>query len=281
MKNKLIRISAFFLALLSFAYYTALKISDPGSVIDFSLIFIFFGLVCVLFFIAGDRIIAKSGQFFRHHRVWGIGFGIFCALFCAVSAGILLYICLPIGKNGAQKCEYLIVLGGGIRKNGDSSNSLENRLETAADYMLKNPGIAVIVSGGKSPKEPWPEALTMARFLEEKTGYDEKLIIQEDKSRDTIQNFAFSRALIIQREKLLNPTRNLKVDDVRVLVLTNEFHLRRSIILAHAKGFTKCYGLSAPSPLLSIPINYLREIGSYWKLGIRTCVDFCVRTISR
>ena len=143
-----------FLALLSVAYYTALQISDPGPVIGFTLILLVFGLVFASLSIAGDRIIEKIGYFFRRHRSTGIGIGIFCALFCAVSAGILWYICLPLPKGSAQKSDYLLVLGGGIRKNGDPSNSLQKRLDRAAEYMLENPGIIVIVSGGAVEENP-------------------------------------------------------------------------------------------------------------------------------
>ena len=54
----------------------------------------------------------------------------------------------------------------------------------------------LIPSGGQGGSEPMPEAEAMGRYLRE-CGIPERAILQEDQSRNTYQNMAFSKTLIV------------------------------------------------------------------------------------
>lgn len=72
-------------------------------------------------------------------------------------------------------------------------------------------------------------------------GIDKSRIIEEDKARDTIQNFKYSAHLIAKSE-------GVSVDDallLPVVVVTSRFYLARTEYLASRFGFRYVYGVSA------------------------------------
>lgn len=110
----------------------------------------------------------------------------------------------------------------------------------------------------------------MARYLIDVKGIPADSVLKERESRDTIENFAFAKKLIQARERETHPERNYETDPIRVLVVTSDSHLRRSLFLARRAGFVSPEGLAAPTPPLYVPMNFLREVASWWKLSLRT-----------
>lgn len=128
--------------------------------------------------------------------------------------------------------EYLIVLGAQVR--GETpSRALQKRLLKAEEFLKENPKTIAILSGGQGPGEEISEAEAMGRFLEE-AGIRANRFILEDQSTSTLENLKFSGKLI---DSL----------DVTVGILTNNFHVFRATRLAKAQGYTKVYGICAPS----------------------------------
>ncbi len=153
----------------------------------------------------------------------------------------------------AGKVDAVIVLGCGIWPDGRPTLALTSRLDKAMEYYEKNPHATLYVSGGQGPNEPFPEALAMEAYLLDHGIPQEKIII-EDKSTSTRENFEFTRRLmnIAQGER------------VKIVFVTNDFHVLRSRILADRFGF-EAYAIPAPTPSVILFNSYLREFFAFVK----------------
>jgi uncharacterized SAM-binding protein YcdF (DUF218 family) len=83
----------------------------------------------------------------------------------------------------------------------------------------------ILFSGGSSDGKSKPEGAIMMRDYSSKL-IDEKFILVEDKSKDTIENLEFSKKLI--EEMFLEPF-GYKPP---ITICTSSFHIKRTIILA-------------------------------------------------
>lgn len=158
-----------------------------------------------------------------------------------ISIECLLFI---YGKKHVEvNCDYIIILGAGLR--GDKiSSALKRRLDQALHYALKYPDIPIIVSGGQGNDELCSEAVAMKKYLIEQ-GIKESRIIEENQSVSTYTNFLFTK-------------RVLGGADYRLLVVTCDFHMFRSIHLGKRLGFT-CYPYPAKSTNIKCIKYYVRE----------------------
>lgn len=139
--------------------------------------------------------------------------------------------------------DYVIILGAKV--NGTvPSLSLQNRIDTAARYLLKHDKTMVIVSGGRGPDEDISEAEVIRQGLIVQ-GIDEGRIIIEDKSTSTYENIIFSKKLIPSG---LN----------KGLLVTNDYHLYRASLIARQEGLDVT-GLPAKTPIIALVKSYLRE----------------------
>ncbi len=174
----------------------------------------------------------------------------------------LAFILKPaISEN--PKADIVILLGGGIKKDGELTKVVKMRCDVAAKYLLENPDSIVVVTGGTLKKLP-PEAPAMKNYLVQKS-ISENRILVEDKALDTIQNLQFSCALLSEN-KNCSKQQILQSD---VLLVTTFFHLARAQRLAHRMGFTKIVGLGSKTDPIKIPNCYAREICAYVKLNLR------------
>lgn len=150
----------------------------------------------------------------------------------------------PASEDG--KPPVLIVLGCQV-KDGRPSLLLQNRIDTAYDYLTAHPECFCIVSGGQGSDEAMSEAKCMYDELT-KMGIDSERIYVEDQSTSTRENLEFSKA-IMERENL---------GDTAILV-TNSFHELRAQLAAESIGIP-CGGESADTPWWLMPSFYLREL---------------------
>lgn len=162
----------------------------------------------------------------------------------ALIEGIIIF---NSGRDYKGACDYLIILGAGVNGSVPSS-ALYNRLDKGLEYLKSHPGIKVILSGGKGPGENITEAEAMRRYLIEK-GISEKDMIIEDRSADTLENIKFSKAIIESSDKR---------SDIRLAIVTNGFHVYRSMLIARREGF-KAYGISSKTPPSVLLKCYIRE----------------------
>lgn len=175
-----------------------------------------------------------------------LGIQLVLAIVWLVFLVVVFLIWQAAGKVPEEDADYLIVLGAQVRGR-KITNSLMRRLDAAYAYLCRNPQTKVIVSGGKGKGEDISEAEAMAENLL-KRGINVERILREEMSTSTEENLRFS-AEMIQRESGIDP------EDVVVLV-TNNFHVYRALMLGRQVGYKKLEGLSATSnPVLQL--NYL------------------------
>ena len=188
---------------------------------------------------------------------------IFIFLFCFVQYFIIKeYINDRKLVNENKKVDYVIILGARV-KGETPTKSLMERIKAATKYLKKNPETMVIATGGQGKNEGVAEGLAIKRELL-KNGIGENRIILEDKSKNTIENFKFSLDKIKNVENSKNALDNdRKNQKVKILIVTNDYHIFRSKNIARKVGFTnenfEIYGLPAKTPLISIPKSYFRE----------------------
>ena len=133
--------------------------------------------------------------------------------------------------------QVMIILGCRVMPGGEPSILLQDRLDTALDYLDDHPDITVVVAGGQGSNEPTSEAACMADYLEEH-GVDADQILLEDESSNTKENLIYSRELLEEQ--------GVDVGEEGVLVVSNGFHLTRSRMLAERFGYCLLY--TSPSP---------------------------------
>lgn len=91
----------------------------------------------------------------------------------------------------------------------------------------------------------------MYDYLTER-GVEPDRLILEDQASNTAENFARSRPLL--EEAGVDPAES------RVAVVTNDFHMARSELIAARQGYGDVAGVPAPLPWAHLTVNYyLRE----------------------
>ena len=127
----------------------------------------------------------------------------FCALLGAVLYGSYDHI--------TGEPQVMVILGCQVMADGDPSVLLQDRLDTALDYLEEHPDLTVVVSGGQGSNEPVSEARCMADVLIQ-GGVAEEQIRLEDQSSNTMENLVFSRELLAQE--------GIEVEETDVLVVS-------------------------------------------------------------
>ena len=188
---------------------------------------------------------------------------IFVFLFCFVQYFIIKeYINDRKAVNENKKVDYVIILGARV-KGEKPAKSLMERIKAATEYLKENPEVKVIATGGKGKNEGIAEGVAIKRELL-KNGISEDRIILEDKSKNTVENSRFSLEKIRNSENGKNKnSENNGNRKIKVLIVTNDYHIFRSKNIARKVGFDnrdyEIYGLPTKTPLISIPQSYFRE----------------------
>lgn len=143
--------------------------------------------------------------------------------------------------------DFIIVLGSGLIGGDRVPPLLASRLDKGMDQYIKyGRSPKIIVSGGQGPDELVSEAAAMKKYLVEK-GMNEKDVLTEDKSRNTLQNMLFSK-------KIMD---TIKTDHKSIFV-TNNYHVFRASIYARLSGL-KCEGVGSNTARYYLPSAFLRE----------------------
>lgn len=255
------------LAAFSFLYFVLMQIASPGTflgiIFGFSAVWLYAGIFfAVLAILQKKKLLVP---FIKKVRLSVKIVVCSCAGILAFIFAInLFFICNPRLADGSEDVKYVIVLGGGITKNAELTDSVQKRVKTAAEYLTKQESALAVVTGGKGKYAPCPESDVLKPALES-YGIEENRILAENKAKDTIENFLFSVKLICEHE-------NISVDEVltaNVAVVTSDFHLARAERLAKRMGFKNVYGVASKTPLLFVLNSYMREICCYIKLNLR------------
>lgn len=152
-----------------------------------------------------------------------------------------------------QGLPYVIILGAGVRGT-TPTRQLVQRMKCAYEYLSANPDTIAIASGGQGSGEDISEAECIRNYLVEQ-GIEESRILMEDQSTSTEENLRNSFAMI--------PT-----DAGTVGILTNGFHIYRSLLIAQELGHENVTGVPART-LFPVGIHYVvREFFAVIKLRL-------------
>ena len=142
-----------------------------------------------------------------------------------------IFIFIYAQQKPSQHAQTMVILGSQVLGTpAVASPTLADRLDVAVQYLNENPETKVVVCGGQGEDESATEASVMAKYLIDK-GIDANRVYQEDKSRRTAEQFIFANKVLPLG---------------KTVVVTNDFHILRSIMLAKRSGIHDVSGLSAP-----------------------------------
>lgn len=167
--------------------------------------------------------------------VAAVGFAVFCSVRMTGAMSIT-----------PENPSAVVVLGCQV-KGERPSRMLKYRLDAALVYLNENPGVPVVVSGGKGPDEAISEALCMKNYLVE-NGIPESRIIMEDKSTSTDENLEFSFAIL--------DSMGLGRD---IVLVTDGYHQYRAQLIAKRHGAGRVFSVSASTEFRFIPTYWVRE----------------------
>lgn len=174
----------------------------------------------------------------------------------AVAIGIFLVCGFLMARASSQgenvEADAVIVLGAAVH--GDKVTwVLENRLNTAMEYMQEHPNAICVVSGGQGAGESVTEASAMKKYMVER-GMDESRIYAEEQAKNTMENFEFSKAIIDE----------VAGANAKIAFVTTNFHVYRAGQVAREQGVS-AVGIPADDVWYLRLNNFMRE-----------CVGICV-----
>jgi uncharacterized SAM-binding protein YcdF (DUF218 family) len=117
-----------------------------------------------------------------------------------------------------RKYDCIIVLGGGVNKDGSCPEIVKNRLELTIKFYLKKLSNKIILSGKVSklnPNKKISEAKAMQNYLLIRRIPNQKIIL-EDKSTTTFENAVFLKRIC--QENKWN----------KIILITSAFHMKRA-----------------------------------------------------
>ena len=218
----------------------------PG--VKFSGLF-FLGLaaLCVIWLTLG-KLAEKHHLFSWCKRIFLVGVSAVILLLGCIEGVILSY-----GETyqPTLPVDAVIILGAGV--NGTTpSVALQTRIDKAAEYIFTygHGDVPIVLSGGQGSGEDISEAEAMYCGLVDRSN-TEPLFLLEDQSTSTAENFAFSKALLEEY--------GLDTENATIAVVTNDFHIYRSRLIAEREGL-HTIGVPAELPWWWLTANYyLRE----------------------
>ena len=168
-----------------------------------------------------------------------------------VSLGVLSFAAVEMKAskgNTTETPDVLLILGCRVR--GEvPEETLQMRIDAAAEYLNKNKNVIAIACGGIVHEDQYKsEAQAISESLVAQ-GVEIERIILEDKSTTTQENF--KNAIEIMNK--------MSEKNLRVAILSSEHHLLRASLLAKKCGL-QVTTIPAPSPKKLLLKNYAREL---------------------
>ena len=150
------------------------------------------------------------------------------------------------GQQYSPQAAGAIVVMGAAQYNGVPSPDLKARLDQAKVLWHQRYSSSIMVTGSKEPGDAYTEAQAGAHYLES-AGVPAGDILEAG-GRDSWQNLSEAAPILIAR------------GDTTVLVVTDKFHVARSMAIASSVGLTP-----HPTPTQTSPINGLSALPYYAK----------------
>lgn len=190
----------------------------------------------------------RSGYGGRKHTLRNILL-ILLALGVLCFAALEVYIGVRSKTSVAGNPQTMVIFGCKVEPWGPSV-LLQDRLDTALDYLKDHPDMKVVVTGGKGDDEHQSEAQCMYDYLTAH-GVNGENIYLEDQSRNTWQNVNYTMDLMGEVGTSVNAATG-EVDNSmnpggEVLLVSSGFHLSRiQMLWARAGGTGEPSTLAAP-----------------------------------
>lgn len=202
-------------------------------------------LCAVLLLLALD---VRFNLFTRWKSVLLRGVGWFLRAVVVLLSAVTLFFCGKVIAGGLIReegpADHAIVLGLAL-ENGEPTPNLKSRLDTAREFLDKNPGAQLILTGGNADASVRSEADVMRDLLTERGVPADRLTI-EDRAKSTRENFRNIAGLIPSGEP--------------VALISSDYHMDRAVRIASKNGLTRVMRLPAPSGLLAYGANMLSEV---------------------
>lgn len=153
----------------------------------------------------------------------------------------------------------VVVLGARVFEDG-ASESLENRLIAALDYLSENEYAMCVVTGSQGSNEPATEASVQREYLLEHNVLDARIIV-EDESTSTYENFLYTWELLDELGM-----------DKTIVISTQSFHQYRARDMAERIGFT-VYSVEAEISPFLYPADFSREVMALTKYYMELVIN--------
>jgi len=134
-------------------------------------------------------------------------------------------------SNKIKNKNLIIILAGGIYKNGTLKKSTKYRVEKGVKLFKKDKLSVLLMSGSWSFMLSYKPVKTEAKAMQElafKLGVPKNRILLEEKSNDTIGNAYFTKINFIANKKWN-----------KIIIVTSKYHLKRTKYI-----FKKIFGLN-------------------------------------
>lgn len=160
-------------------------------------------------------------------------------------------------------CGYVMVLGCGLRPDGTPTPLLAGRVDAATKFARgqeeSGHGLPRLVpSGGQGSDEPISEAESMRRYAVGH-GFPDDLILKEDVSTSTKENFLLSAKVIMRDyESRIDAGEDMFGVPTAVAFSTTNYHVLRGYVFAHEAGM-EAEGIASPTRLYFWPNAFFRE----------------------
>lgn len=165
----------------------------------------------------------------------------------------LLYCLMPRRMN----CNYIIIHGAGLKKDGTVTPLLRQRIDKAIKVYKKcrnNPKF--VPSGGQGGDEVISEAAAIRNYLLDK-GIKDEDIVMEDKSTTTYENLKNVKEMLDEREKGRKYS---------CIFVTNNYHVLRTSFYAK-KLKMRAQGVGAKTAGYFLPSAFIREYVAVMKMN--------------
>jgi uncharacterized SAM-binding protein YcdF (DUF218 family) len=151
-----------------------------------------------------------------------------------------------------EEPDYIVVLGTTVYESGPCY-LLRQRLQEAVKWAKTYEDAMLVVTGGQGETEPFTEGSEMKRYLVEELGISEDRILVEEESKNTYENMRFTGELLKKEDE------NFSYENTPILVVTNDFHMYRSIQIAQKAGYEKVSGAPSGTYIFLFPHYMVRE----------------------
>ncbi len=248
------------------------------SLLAFGCVIVFPGVLIMMFFIEGIRVIRHEGM--KPANLLSVLFSLLLFGYLAVwpaignltrnTAGTMFYVIISFAAlyllslmamyalsailnllhlRKRRRADYIVVLGAGIIGKRVTP-LLAARIDRGIQLLRRNPKALLIMSGGQGPGEDIPEGEAMAAYAVSK-GVEAERILIENRSVSTEENLRFSREL-------------MRKERPRIVIVTTAYHVFRALILARKQGI-RCVGFGAKTKWYFTLNALIREfIGYLW-----------------